>query len=88
MRKALQRKRRLTSSEPLPEEDLARVEQFRTAVTGRFSTGTQVRVSVRNLQGNAAISFKDIPLDQVDSLSEALIDGVPPLRGGVAHLGR
>jgi hypothetical protein len=28
----------------------------------------------------AVISFKDIPLEQVDALTEALIDGVPPLR--------
>ena len=80
MRKALQRKRRPTSSEPVPAEDLALVEQYRKAVTGRFPTGTQVRVSVRNLAGKAVISFKDIPLTQVDSLTEALIDGVPPLR--------
>ncbi len=37
--------------------------------------------AVRNLQGKAAKSFKDIPLDQVDSLTEVLVDGVPPLRG-------
>jgi hypothetical protein len=80
MRKALQRKRRPTSSTPLPSTDLALVEQYRTAVTSRFSTQTPVRVSVRNLNGQAVISFKDIPLAQVDALTEALIDGVPPLR--------
>jgi hypothetical protein len=80
MRKALQHRRRPTSSAPLPAEDLALVEQYRTAVTGRFATGTPVRVSVRNLNGKAVISFKDIPLSEVDSLTEALIDGVPPLR--------
>ena len=80
LRKALQRRRRPTSSEPLPSADLALVEQYRTAVTSRFSTKTPVRVSVRNLQGEAVISFKDIPLSQVDSLTEALIDGVAPLR--------
>jgi hypothetical protein len=80
MRKALQRKRRPTSSEPVPAEDLALVEQYRKVVTDRFPTGSQVRVSVRNISGKAAISFKDIPLTQVDSLTEALIDGVPSLR--------
>jgi len=80
LRKALQRRRRPTSSEPLPAGDLALVEQYRTAVTSRFSAQTPVRVSVRNLQGQAVISFKDIPLSQVDSLTEALIDGVAPLR--------
>jgi hypothetical protein len=80
MRKALQRKRKPTSSEPVPAEDLALVEQYRKAVTDRFPKGTQVRVSVRNLSGESVISFKDIPLSQVDSLTEALLDGVPPLR--------
>jgi hypothetical protein len=80
LRKALQAKRKPTSSAPLPQEALALVEQYRTAVTGRFSTQTPVRVSVRNLNGEAVISFKDIPLSKVDALTEALIDGVPALR--------
>jgi hypothetical protein len=80
LRKAVQAKRRPTSSAPLPQEALAVVEQYRAAVTSRFSTKTPVRVSVRNLNGQAVISFKDIPLAQVDSLTEALIDGVPALR--------
>jgi hypothetical protein len=80
LRKALQRKRRPTSSKPLPQEDLSLVEHYRKAVTGRFPTETPVRVSVRNLGGEAVISFKDIPLAQVDALTEALLDGTPPLR--------
>jgi hypothetical protein len=80
LRKAMQRQRRPTSSAPLPAEALALVEQYRTAVTSRFSTQTPVRVSVRNLGGQAVISFKDIPLSQLEALTEALIDGGPSLR--------
>lgn len=80
LRKAVRAKRRPTSSTPLPPESLALVEQYRTAVTSRFSTQTPVRLSVRNLNGQAVISFKDIPLSQLDALTEALIDGVPSLR--------
>ncbi len=80
LRKALQAKRKPTSSAPLPQEALALVEQYRTAVTSRFPQQTPVRVSVRNLKGEAVISFKDIPLSKLDSLTEALIDGVASLR--------
>ncbi len=37
-------------------------------------------MSLRHVFGQAVISFKDIPLTQVDTLTEALIDGVPSLR--------
>ncbi|HEX8705084.1 MAG TPA: hypothetical protein VF815_40005 [Myxococcaceae bacterium] len=80
MRKALQRKRKRTSGPSLPAEDLVLVEHYRTAVTSRFPTQTPVRVSVRKLGGKTMISFQDIPLSEVDSLTEALIDGVPSLR--------
>jgi hypothetical protein len=37
-------------------------------------------VDVRNLKGTVVISFKDIPLAQVEQLTEALVDGVSPVR--------
>ncbi len=79
LRKALQRKRRPTSSTPLPATDLALVDQYRTAVTSHFPAHAPVRVSVRNLSGKAIISF-DVPLEQVDTLTEALINGLPSVR--------
>jgi hypothetical protein len=39
-----------------------------------------VRVSVRNSSGLPVISFKDVPLSQVDKLTEALLVGMPALR--------
>jgi hypothetical protein len=79
LRKALQRKRRPTSSAPLPSSDLALVDQYRKAVTSHFPAHSPVRVSVRNRQGKAIISF-DVPLEQVDTLTEALINGLPSAR--------
>ncbi len=76
LRKALQRKRRPTSSTPLPATDLALVDQYRKAVTSHFPAHSPVRVSVRNLSGKAIISF-DVPLEHVDTLTEALINGLP-----------
>jgi hypothetical protein len=79
LRKALQRKRRPTSSTPLPATDLAMVDQYRKAVTSHFPAHAPVRVSVRNVNGKAIISF-DVPLEQVDTLTEALINGLPSVR--------
>jgi hypothetical protein len=72
MRKALQRKRKPASSKPLPAQDVARAEQYRVAVTGRFEKGDPVRVQVRNHKGKAVIDFKGIPLAQVSKLVEGL----------------
>jgi hypothetical protein len=80
LRLALQRKRRPTSSTPLPSTDLQLVEQYRKAITNHFPTHSPVRVSVRNLSGKAVISFKDIPLEEVESLTEALLNGLPSVR--------
>jgi hypothetical protein len=79
LRKALQRKRRPTSSAPLPSADIALVDQYRKAVTSHFPAHAPVRVSVRNVSGKAIISF-DVPLAQVDTLTEALINGLPSVR--------
>ncbi len=58
----------------------------------RPSAKTPVPVSVRNLNGQAAISFKDIPLAHVDLLTEALTGRLPLLRvvaeGSTSELGR
>jgi hypothetical protein len=49
-------------------------------VTGHFPLHSPVRASARNLNGKALISFKDVPLDQVDTLTEALLNGIQSLR--------
>jgi hypothetical protein len=65
MRKALQRKRKPTSSKPLPAETEQRADQYREAVTSRFPKGTRVQVLVRNENGKAVLDFKGIPMEQV-----------------------
>lgn len=72
-------KRRPTSSTPLPATDLALAEQYRKTVTSHFPAHAPVRVAVRNMNGKAIITF-DVPLDQVDALTEALLNGLPSLR--------
>ena len=80
MRRALQRKRRPTSSQPLPPEKVALAEQYSAAVAQRFpkGKGTQLKVKLRNQKGKAVVDFKGIPLEQVLQLVEALSAELPP----------
>ncbi|WP_225413206.1 hypothetical protein [Stigmatella hybrida] len=80
LRKALQFKRQPTSSKPLSDGEMAQVQGYREAVTSRFPATSPVRVSVRNRKGQALVTFKDVPLADVDKLTEALMDGALPVR--------
>jgi hypothetical protein len=77
LRRAIQRKRKPSSSKPLPPEVVARADQYREAVTGRFPKGVLVKVAVRNEKGRAVLDFKGIPVELVDTLIEALSAKVP-----------
>lgn len=76
MRMAIRRKRKPTSSKPLPAAELAFADQVREAVAGRFTPGDAVRVQVRNHKGKAVLDFKGIPLSQLGKLGEVL--SAPP----------
>ena len=78
LRKALVLKRKPSSSKPLPETDMALVQQYRAAVSSKFPESKLAQVSVRNHKGTAIIAF-EVPLAEVTKLTEALMDGVPPL---------
>lgn len=78
MRRAIQRKRKPSSSKPLPPSDLALVNLYQQSVSSRFSSGEAVRVQVRNHKGKAVLDFKGVPLAQVAKLVEALMDSLPP----------
>jgi len=79
LRKALAHLRSPTESKPISEEDRARYDQYRKGVTGRFPKGSPVRVLMRNSEGKGFITFKDIPLSEVDKLVEALLDYLHPV---------
>jgi hypothetical protein len=76
MRRAIQRKRKPTSSKPLPPEHLSLAELYRKAVTGRYAKADRVKVQVRNQKGKTVLDFKGIPLAQVAKLGEVLV--APP----------
>jgi hypothetical protein len=77
VRKALQRKRKPSSSKPLPPEAVKRADQYREAVTSRFPKGVLVKVAVRNQKGKAVLDFKGIPVEQVATLIHALTGPLP-----------
>ncbi|MFL5346029.1 MAG: hypothetical protein ACJ8AT_14655 [Hyalangium sp.] len=77
MRRAIQRKRKPSSSKPLPEEDLVLAEQVEQEVLSRFTKGTKVRVEVRNEQGTAVLDYKGIPLHERKKLGAALMAPLP-----------
>jgi hypothetical protein len=70
----------VVSTKPLPPEVEQLADQYREAVTGRFTKGTRVKVVVRNEKGEAVLDFKGIPLAQVRQLAAALTEELPPVR--------
>ncbi|KFE67279.1 hypothetical protein [Hyalangium minutum] len=84
MRRALQRKRRPTSTKPLPPEKVALAEQYSAAVAQRFpkGKGTQLKVKLRNQKGKAVLDIQGIPLEQILQLVEALSAELPPVSTG------
>ncbi len=68
MRRALQAKRKPTSSQPLPPEAVAKADQITQVVMGCFQKGDPVRVQLRNHQGDAVVDVKGIPVDKWDAM--------------------
>jgi hypothetical protein len=77
MRQAIKRKRKPSSSKPLPEEEVAQAEQYREALVGQFPRGVVVKVEVRNQKGKAVMDFMGVPVGQVRRLVEALLVELP-----------
>jgi hypothetical protein len=74
LRAALANLRTAAKEGAIPAEHVALVDQYRVAVTGKFPQGTPVRVQVSSKDGKTLIDFKGIPLEQVDSLIDALME--------------
>ncbi len=79
LRKALANLR-TSEDKPMPAEDVALVDQYREAITSRFSKDTPIRVQLRSHEGKAVVDFKGIPLAQVDKLTEALLEQLYPVQ--------
>ncbi|WP_224364554.1 hypothetical protein [Hyalangium versicolor] len=73
MRKAVANLRSPTPSQPIPAEHRVLYDGYLQAVTSRFPKGAPVRVRMRTQEGKTLITF-DVPIDEVDKLSEALAE--------------
>jgi hypothetical protein len=84
LRRAVQRKRKPSSTKPLPPEKVELAEQVSEAVALRFpkGKGAIVKVAVRNQKGKAVMDFKGIPVEQLLLLAEALASELPPASAG------
>ncbi len=51
---------------------LARADQYRKTVMGRFPKGVRVRVQVRTEKGKAVLDFKGIRVANVGKLNESI----------------
>lgn len=80
LRLAIQRKRKPSSTKPVPPEVLAQVENYRDAVISRFPADVPVEVKARNHKAGVLVTFQDIPWAQLDGLAEILLDRVYSLR--------
>lgn len=78
LRKALANLR-TPDEEPMPAEEVALVDRYREAITARFAKDTPVRVQLRSHQGKAVVDFKGIPVSQVHTLTEVLLDQLYPV---------
>ncbi len=72
LRRALQAKRKPTSSKPLPPAAVTLADQVSKAVASRFQKGDPVKVQLRNHLGTAVLDFRGIPLEKLAKLVEAL----------------
>jgi hypothetical protein len=79
LRKAIQRKRKPSSSKPLPPQVEELAGQYQEAVVGHMPQGAPIKVGVRNHKGAAVLDFKGIPVEQVSALVAALTGPLPPV---------
>jgi hypothetical protein len=77
MRRAIRLKRKPASSKPVPAEDVALADQYRTALKDQFSQGSDVLLKVHNRKGNSVVDINNIPIREMSTLLEALMIHVP-----------
>jgi hypothetical protein len=77
MRRAIQRKRKPASSKPVPAEDVAQAAQYQKAVNSHMPTGVNVKLKVRNEKGKSVLDITSLPMEDVETLIEALMSQLP-----------
>jgi len=65
-------------STSLPPELVQLAERYSQAIARRFPKGTQVKLTLRNENGQVVLDIEGVPVDQVHLLAEVLSRPLPP----------
>ncbi len=82
LRQAVKHKRKPAGA-TLPGMDAARVEFMRNSLSRHFAQGSRVQLKTSLQGGKTLLTIQGVPLEQMERLLEALMDGLqpaPPLR--------
>jgi hypothetical protein len=79
LRQATKHKRNPTRA-TMPPLDATRVQFMRDALTRYFSQKGNVRFDARYQRGKTLLSLQNVPLEEVERLAEALLEGLQPVR--------
>ncbi|MCY1076062.1 hypothetical protein [Archangium lansingense] len=73
--------KRTPSRATMPATDAARVEFMRESLSRHFAKGARVQFKTNLKGGKTFLTIQGVPLDEVERLMEALLDGLmPPVR--------
>jgi len=73
--------KRKPSRATMPTTDVARVEFMRESLSRHFAKGTRVQFKTNLKGGKTFLTIQGVPLEEVERLMEALLDGImPPVR--------
>jgi translation initiation factor 1 (eIF-1/SUI1) len=77
MRQALKHKRN-SSKATTPPPDVARVDFMRESFSRHFAQGARVQLKTSIQGGKTLLTIQGVPLDDMEKLAEALLDGLQP----------
>jgi hypothetical protein len=63
---------------PMPAPDTARVDFMRESFSRHFAQGARVQLKTSVQGGKTLLTIQGVPLDDVERLTEALLDGLQP----------
>ena len=70
--------KRQDSQPPLPTTDEARVDLMRESLSRYFAQGARVQLKTSVQRGKTLVTIQGVPLEQMERLMEALMDGLMP----------
>ena len=73
--------KRKPSRAAMPATDAARIDYMRASISRHFTQGARVQFKTNHKGGKTFLTIQGVPLEDVERLTEALLDGLmPPVR--------